>query len=457
MAGMTDPILLANWIQQVVDSATGRHVDLIFIQILANTISSIDLASIILNVFFVILIALLTRAAARIVDRMLANHIPRVVSKVQMKMDETMQLMMRRLVSATIYVIGLMLIIYQIPQLRSLVTAILAGASIAGLAIGFAAKDSLSNFTSSIFIAIFQPIRVGDLVDFRGEYGQVEDLTLRHTVIRTTDNKRIIVPNSIISNEPIINWSIRDPEISWVVDFDLEKDSSLNLYFYPGFDRDNKWMSTALWFKRALDIVGGITGLILFFPCFILISALIKITSPGPVFFRQKRLGFHGKPFMFLKFRTMTVNNDASIHRDYIKSLIKNNLPAQTAASSDGDDQVYKIANDPRVTRFGGFLRKTSLDEIPQFINVLKGEMSLIGPRPPIPYEFDHYQLWHRRRVMEVKPGITGLWQVKGRSRCNFDETVRLDLQYIREWSLWLDIKILFQTPWAMIAGKGGY
>jgi len=228
MAGMTDPILLANWIQQVVDSATGRHVDLIFIQILANTISSIDLASIILNVFFVILIALLTRAAARIVDRMLANHIPRVVSKVQMKMDETMQLMMRRLVSATIYVIGLMLIIYQIPQLRSLVTAILAGASIAGLAIGFAAKDSLSNFTSSIFIAIFQPIRVGDLVDFRGKYGQVEDLTLRHTVIRTTDNKRIIVPNSIISNEPIINWSIRDPEISWVVDFDLEKASDID-------------------------------------------------------------------------------------------------------------------------------------------------------------------------------------------------------------------------------------
>ena len=167
MAGMTDPILLANWIQQAVDSTTGRHVDLVFIQILANTISSIDLASIFLNVFFIILIALLTRTAVRIVDRMLVNYIPTVVSKVQMKMDETMQLMMRRLVSATIYVIGLMLIIYQIPQLQSLVTAILAGAGIAGLAIGFAAKDSLSNFTSSIFIAVFQPFRVGDSVDFR--------------------------------------------------------------------------------------------------------------------------------------------------------------------------------------------------------------------------------------------------------------------------------------------------
>jgi len=228
MAGMTDPIILANWIQQAVDSTTGRHIDLVFIQILANAINSIDLASIFLNGFFVILIALFTRSAVRIVDRMLLNHIPAVVSKVQMKVDETMQLMMRRLVSATIYVIGLMLIIYQIPQLRSLVTAILAGAGIAGLAIGFAAKDSLSNFTSSIFIAVFQPIRVGDLVDFRGEYGQVEDLTLRHTVIRTTDNKRIIVPNSIISMEPIINWSIRDPEITWMVDFDLEKASDID-------------------------------------------------------------------------------------------------------------------------------------------------------------------------------------------------------------------------------------
>jgi small-conductance mechanosensitive channel len=228
IAGMTDPVLLANWIQKAVDSTTGRHVDLIFIQILANAISSIDLTSIVLNIFFVILIALLTRFAARIVDRMLVNYFPTLVSKVQMKIDETMQLMMRRLVSATIYVIGLMLIIYQIPQLQSLVTAILAGASIAGLAIGFAAKDSLSNFTSSIFIAVFQPFRVGDSVDFRGEYGQIEDLTLRHTVIRTTDNKRIIVPNSIMSMEPIINWSIKQPEIIWMVDFDLEKASDID-------------------------------------------------------------------------------------------------------------------------------------------------------------------------------------------------------------------------------------
>jgi small conductance mechanosensitive channel len=158
----------------------------------------------------------------------MVNYIPTVVKKVQMEMDETMQLMIRRLVSATIYVIGLMFIILQIPQLHSLAAAILAGAGIAGLAIGYAAKDSLSNFTSSIFIAVFQPFRVGDSVDFRGEYGQVEDLTLRHTVIKTTDNKRIIVPNSVMSMEPIINWSIRDPQITWMVDFDLEKASDID-------------------------------------------------------------------------------------------------------------------------------------------------------------------------------------------------------------------------------------
>jgi len=228
IAGMTDPIVLANWIQMTVDSLTGKHFDLVFIQIVANAISNIDIVSIILTIIIIIFIGLLTRTAARIVDRMMVNYIPTVVKKVQMEMDETMQLMIRRLVSATIYVIGLMFIILQIPQLHSLAAAILAGAGIAGLAIGYAAKDSLSNFTSSIFIAVFQPFRVGDSVDFRGEYGLVEDLTLRHTVIRTTDNKRIIVPNSIMSMEPIINWSIREPEITWAVDFDLEKASDID-------------------------------------------------------------------------------------------------------------------------------------------------------------------------------------------------------------------------------------
>lgn len=228
IAGMTDPLLLANWTQQTVDSLTGRHVDLVFIKMIANAISEIDITSIILYIILILLIVILTRSAATIADRMLLNYFPTVVAKIQMKMDQTMQIMIRRLVSATIYLIGLMLIIYQIPQLRSLVTAIVAGAGIAGLAIGYAARDSLANFTSSIFIAVFKPFRVGDLVDFRGEHGQIEDLTLRHTVIRTTDNKRVIIPNSIMGNEPIINWSIRDSEITWIVDFDLGKASDID-------------------------------------------------------------------------------------------------------------------------------------------------------------------------------------------------------------------------------------
>jgi small conductance mechanosensitive channel len=220
---LADPQFLADQIQNQVDSLAGKHIDLVSLQLLANIVDSIDIISIIVNLIIIILIIFITRASVRIVDRMLLNYIPRVVKKVEAKMDETMQLMIRRLVSATIYLIGLMLVILQIPQLHSLATAMLAGAGIAGLAIGYAAKDSLSNFTSGIFIAVFQPFRVGDLVDFRNDHGQVEDLTLRHTVIRTSDNRRIIVPNSIMSMEPIINWSIRDQEVVWMVDFDLEK------------------------------------------------------------------------------------------------------------------------------------------------------------------------------------------------------------------------------------------
>ena len=220
---LADPQFLADQIQNRVDLAAGKHIDLASLQLLANTVDDIDIISILVNFIIIIIIILFTRSAVRFVDRMLVNYIPKVVNKVEVKMDETMQLMIRRLVSATIYLIGLMLVILQIPQLHSLATALLAGAGIAGLAIGYASKDSLSNFTSGIFIAIFQPFRVGDFVDFRADYGQVEDLTLRHTVIRTSDNRRIIVPNSIMSTEPIINWSIREPEIVWMVDFDLEK------------------------------------------------------------------------------------------------------------------------------------------------------------------------------------------------------------------------------------------
>jgi len=200
--------------------------------------------------------------------------------------------------------------------------------------------------------------------------------------------------------------------------------------------------------KRFIDIAGSLTALILLSPLLLLIAMLIKLTSRGPVLFKQKRLGMFKKEFEFLKFRSMYINNDPSIHREYVGNLIQNRV------DSPG---VYKIRKDPRVTPFGRFLRRSSLDELPQFWNVLKGDMSLVGPRPPIPYEMEKYYSWHRRRVFEVKPGMTGLWQVHGRSSTTFDQMVRLDIQYIREQSLWLDTKICFKTPFAMITGKGAY
>jgi lipopolysaccharide/colanic/teichoic acid biosynthesis glycosyltransferase len=181
---------------------------------------------------------------------------------------------------------------------------------------------------------------------------------------------------------------------------------------------------------------------------------MVKATSQGPVFFRQQRVGRYGVNFEFLKFRSMYVSTDAAIHKEYVRNFIA----GKAAASADASKKtVYKITNDPRVTWIGKIMRRTSLDEVPQFWNVLRGEMSLVGPRPPIPYEIEAYDIWHRRRLLESRPGITGLWQVHGRSKTTFDEMVRLDLQYSRMWSPMLDVKILLQTPRAVLSGDGAY
>ena len=203
--------------------------------------------------------------------------------------------------------------------------------------------------------------------------------------------------------------------------------------------------------KRSLDIVGSITGLILFFPFFAFLPVLIKITSRGPVFFCQERVGRNGRKFKVLKFRSMYLDNDDVIHREYVKQLIRGKISEQNGTA------VYKIKGDPRVTPIGRLLRKYSLDELPQFINVLKGDMSLVGPRPPICYEVEHYCGWQRNRLMGKKPGITGLWQVTGRSSTSFDDMVRQDLRYLNGWSIALDLKILLRTPLAVVKCKGAY
>jgi exopolysaccharide biosynthesis polyprenyl glycosylphosphotransferase len=220
---------------------------------------------------------------------------------------------------------------------------------------------------------------------------------------------------------------------------------------YPDLkqEEDRKRLPRA--FKRAMDIAGALLALILLSPVFLLIAAAVKLSSQGPILFRQNRIGQYGAPFTFLKFRSMYVNNDAEIHKEYVRKLIAGK------ADQKGRDGVFKITDDPRITPVGRFLRRTSLDELPQFFNVLKGEMSLVGPRPPLPYEVEAYDVWHRRRLLEARPGITGLWQVNGRSRTKFDDMVRLDLQYARKQSFWLDVKILLRTPAAVFSGDGAY
>ncbi len=224
---------------------------------------------------------------------------------------------------------------------------------------------------------------------------------------------------------------------------------------YPDIEKRSNGLKLYLVTKRAVDIAGSALGLVIAAPIFIAIALAIKLTSKGPVFFRQQRIGHFGKPFVFLKFRSMYLNNDPKVHLDYITQLISGK--AERQPSNGNGHGVYKLTADPRITRVGALLRRTSLDELPQLINVLRGEMSLVGPRPPIPYEVDTYQTWHRRRVLEAKPGITGLWQVSGRSRVGFDEMVRLDVRYAMRRSLWLDLKILLLTPRAVILGDGAY
>jgi exopolysaccharide biosynthesis polyprenyl glycosylphosphotransferase len=202
--------------------------------------------------------------------------------------------------------------------------------------------------------------------------------------------------------------------------------------------------------KRAFDLSVATLALLLLAPFWLLIAALIKLDSKGPVLYRQERVGMDGRIFLFLKFRTMRAGADDREHREYQRRYIEGRPETNL-----GDDErpVYKLHQDPRVTRTGRWLRRTSLDELPQLLNVLRGDMSVVGPRPPIPYEVENYALWHRKRL-DMKPGMTGLWQVSGRNRLSFDEMVRLDLFYIENWSLWLDLKIMLRTLPVLLRGE---
>ena len=225
-----------------------------------------------------------------------------------------------------------------------------------------------------------------------------------------------------------------------------------NTRFYPDISQGG---SSNRVVKRMIDVAGSAFLLLVTSPLLAAIALAIKLTSKGPAIFQQERFGQFGARFKCLKFRTMYSDNDPKVHQEYVQRFIAGQ--SDSGESEPGKPVIYKITNDTRVTPVGRFLRKTSLDELPQFWNVLRGEMSLVGPRPSMPYEFEVYEIWHRRRVLEIKPGVTGLWQVSGRSRICFDDMVRLDLRYSQSWSLWLDLRILIATPGAVISGEGAY
>ncbi len=202
--------------------------------------------------------------------------------------------------------------------------------------------------------------------------------------------------------------------------------------------------------KRLLDIVVSAIVLVILAPVFLACAIAVRRSSPGPIIFRQERVGLRGQRFTFLKFRSMYHNADPALHRNYVTAFIK----GEAAQQADGSKQVYKLVDDPRITPVGRLLRRTSLDEIPQFWSVLRGQMSLVGPRPPIPYEVEQYRPDQLVRLA-VKPGLTGVWQVSGRSSTTFDEMVALDLAYIHNQSFWFDIAIMLKTIPAILSTRG--
>jgi len=196
--------------------------------------------------------------------------------------------------------------------------------------------------------------------------------------------------------------------------------------------------------KRGLDVAVAGTALVVFVPVLLLVAVLVRLGSPGPALFRQTRIGLDSRPFQMLKFRTMLVDADDASHREYVARMLRGEATPQRG--------LYKLDADPRVTRVGAILRRTSLDELPQLINVLRGDMSLVGPRPALPYEVRKFPVWAAPRFA-VRPGLTGLWQVSGRNRLAMTEGLLLDVEYVERQTLWLDLGILLRTAPAVLAG----
>lgn len=288
--------------------------------------------------------------------------------------------------------------------------------------------------------------------------GSLEDLP---NVIRELAIQEVIITDSTLPSEKLFEAMMRlgrHQKVEFrlapsLFNFLPQKTSVEQIGILPMVRLFREPLSDAERFvKRAFDIIISISVIVLLAPVWLIISILIKLDSNGAVFFRQERVGMDGRRFLCYKFRTMKPDADESVHRE---AYLKNIEGLREANAGDEENPVFgKVKDDPRVTRTGKFLRRTSLDELPQFLNVLRGEMSIVGARPPIPYEVEEYDLWHRKRL-DMKPGITGLWQVSGRNRLTFEEMVRIDLFYIENWSVWLDLKIILLTLPAILRGDG--
>jgi lipopolysaccharide/colanic/teichoic acid biosynthesis glycosyltransferase len=308
----------------------------------------------------------------------------------------------------------------------------------------------------SIFASLQSAYREIDVVGWQSENATIGVL-LTELGDSTSDQVREIVHRKSIEalkkQLPIqISVKITVTVYCFPEDFGDEVPTQVRKTVYPDLIGSGVDHKVGKVLKRMLDVFGSLGLIIVGSPIILVLAFLVRWTSKGPILFRQTRLGQYGKPFKFLKFRSMFVDSDHSIHEKYIDDFIKN---GKVGGQGSKGNPVFKLVTDPRVTPIGRFLRKTSLDELPQFFNVLKGDMSLVGPRPPIPYELKRYDLWHRRRILETKPGITGIWQVHGRSKTTFDEMVRMDLEYARNRSIWMDIILLLKTPMAVLKGDG--
>lgn len=288
--------------------------------------------------------------------------------------------------------------------------------------------------------------------------GEIEDLP---QIIRELEIQEVIITDDKIQSEKLFEAMMqlgRKRKVEFrlapsLFNFLPQKTSVEQIGVLPMVRLFREPLSDAERFiKRAFDIVFSAIVLILISPIWLIISLLIKFDSRGAILFKQERVGMDGRKFLCYKFRTMKSDSDEKIHRE----MYRKNIEGASEANAGNDEKPVfgKVKNDPRITRVGKFLRRTSLDELPQFLNVLRGEMSVVGARPPIPYEVEEYDIWHRKRL-DMKPGITGLWQVSGRNRLTFEEMVKIDLFYIENWSLWLDLKIILLTLPAVLRGDG--